>query len=265
MIAALLNMLVFGTLLGVVVWAAASVIRPARLGWAVGTVLFVVTALLPLRPSKDPLALPLEHRGIEQLIAIVWIAGAALLVVREIVGHVALARRRRTWHRDGDLYVGDAAATVGLVHPIIVVPSPDTDEAILRHERAHQAWRDPAWTAVRRILLALAWPNPGLWLAERALRRASEVAADEEAVRGADRDTRLSYAATLLTAARALAPATAFGDAVTLEERIRRLAGAASPRRWRLVLLIIALLLVIAVPQAGVTDDVVRVHVSIRR
>ena len=94
----------------------------------------------------------------------------------------------------------------GLRHPAIFLPAAyeaDFDAAALRailaHELAHLARRDTAWTLACRLLCALLWPQPLLWVWCRRLEQISEEACDQ-AVLAHDCPAR-AYAACLLTLA----------------------------------------------------------------
>ena len=74
----------------------------------------------------------------------------------------------------------------GVLRPTVALPSgftgrfePGACEAILAHELAHLAARDPLWMALTDFVLIVAWWHPGIWWLRRQLRVASESAADE--------------------------------------------------------------------------------------
>jgi len=94
----------------------------------------------------------------------------------------------------------------GLWHPGIFLPAayatdfdPTALRAILAHELAHLARRDNAWTLAARLLCALLWPQPLLWVLCRRLEQISEEACDQ-AVLAHDCPPR-AYADCLLTLA----------------------------------------------------------------
>ncbi|MFM8420640.1 MAG: M56 family metallopeptidase [Verrucomicrobiota bacterium] len=76
----------------------------------------------------------------------------------------------------------------GVVRPTVALPSDwavrhgegDRD-AMLAHELAHLAGRDPAWMAMADVACAVLWWHPGAWWASRRLRAACERAADAAA------------------------------------------------------------------------------------
>lgn len=74
----------------------------------------------------------------------------------------------------------------GIFRPTVALPAdfaarftPQQREAMLAHELAHLAGRDPLWLALADIVCALAWWHPLVWWARRRLRAASEASADE--------------------------------------------------------------------------------------
>jgi len=74
----------------------------------------------------------------------------------------------------------------GLVRPTLALPASFAadfndreQEAILAHELAHLAARDPLWQLVADVLSATLWWHPLVWWLRGRLRTASEAAADE--------------------------------------------------------------------------------------
>jgi beta-lactamase regulating signal transducer with metallopeptidase domain len=115
----------------------------------------------------------------------------------------------------------------GLRRPVILIDpataARDAEaEAVMAHEMAHVARHDWPMLIVSRIVLALFWFNPLMWLLDRRLSDASEEAADMHAIRRVD---RASYAQTLLTSVRLAAgpglPATPMVGRSNLGRRIR--------------------------------------------
>jgi hypothetical protein len=74
----------------------------------------------------------------------------------------------------------------GIWRPTIVLPAGFWDrfgreeqEAMLAHELAHLAARDPLWQLLAELACALEWWHPAVWWMRGRLRAASETAADE--------------------------------------------------------------------------------------
>jgi hypothetical protein len=72
------------------------------------------------------------------------------------------------------------------LRPVLALPtrfgeefSVTQQDAVLAHELAHLARRDPAWQSAAMLVCALSWWQPLAWWARRRLRAASEAAADE--------------------------------------------------------------------------------------
>lgn len=137
-----------------------------------------------------------------------WAAGTALLLGRMGAGHWALRRaRRRARPASAEtllsidelrraIQVPRTSAVVwnvlpcpsafGLFRPTIALPEglelripSEQFKAVLAHELAHIAARDPFWALVSESVRALLWWNPAAWLARRELMHASELAADQ--------------------------------------------------------------------------------------
>ncbi|HEV7485597.1 MAG TPA: M56 family metallopeptidase [Thermoanaerobaculia bacterium] len=85
-------------------------------------------------------------------------------------------------------------ATVGLLHPIIVIPA-DTQlaggelETILTHECAHIARRDNLLSVVESIAGSALWFHPLVWIARRVLDAAREEACDAVVLTSGDTNT----------------------------------------------------------------------------
>lgn len=138
------------------------------------------------------------------------------------------------------------ALTVGVVRPVIYVARELADEltrdelaAVLAHEGAHLARRDPLRLSLLRFLACTLFWIP-------ALRRLADDMADEAEILADDRATRgrpLVLAAAILTMAQRHSPRRAgdlamqsvgFCHAQLLDRRVRRLAGEPAPARTHL-------------------------------
>src|SRR6185295_12741280 len=79
--------------------------------------------------------------------------------------------------------------TVGVVSPTVLLPTTwrrwpdDTLQAILAHELAHVARRDPLVAVLAQLNRCLFWFHPLAWWLARTLAAAAEHASDEQAVR----------------------------------------------------------------------------------
>lgn len=208
-----------------------------------------------------------------------WIFVALVLLGREALGYMHLARARRTWRLAGPkvrdelrwpegfrLFISEHEGpyTAGLFRPVVVLPagllediSVDEARLIARHELAHARWRDPSVNALVRVVRALLWPSLPLWFLARVARLEREAASDLSAVaasgHGELKGAVTEYAALLVSVARMSGrggaarrayhwAATEVGEHVDLESRVLRLL-TFSPRTTRTRLLLAALAL----------------------
>lgn len=159
-------------------------------------------------PSPSPVPAPLSTapqlpRIYAALVAF-WAAGAAVWLLWLCVCQWHLTRLRREacaitsgpaaemlaslTARPPCLLVHPAVRSpflAGVRRPAIFLPTayatdfpPDALRAILAHELAHLARRDCAWTLASRLLCAVLWPQPLLWLLCRRLEQIGEEACD---------------------------------------------------------------------------------------
>ena len=166
---------------------------------------------------------------IGRIIFSLWILGAFCLLLRDIFAVRQLKKRRQSrreaaiFEREElsvpdkiPLYFGnESPATIGLIYPIIVLPeefpcdlSLAQKRAIVRHEASHATWRDPLVGFILRLIRAVFWISPALWLLERIAVGERERAADQSAVANcAENESQreaaaLDFAATLVSMAR---------------------------------------------------------------
>lgn len=196
---------------------------------AVSSPYTLFTPFVPLvEPSQDTLAFsPVEHPTMQVAAsptiatssvplttagwgAILWIAGAVLLIGRMLIGYgiVWCLRSQAQVQRDGplcdalrqarrtlDSYPKVEVATspsisspmaLGILRPIIVFPadlveklSADKLSLILMHELAHVRRWDNLTLLLHRLVSAVLFFHPAVWLCGRMLRREAEQACDD--------------------------------------------------------------------------------------
>lgn len=141
-------------------------------------------------------------------ITFIWIGGMALVLLRIAAARLLLLLFRRRCGQTQDRELLDQAQNLaiglgwtgklrlltgsrlsgpisfGVFRATIVLPENMNDdaekrEAILAHEIAHLAGRDPAWHLLADIACAALWWHPLAWWARRQLHVASELVADE--------------------------------------------------------------------------------------
>jgi beta-lactamase regulating signal transducer with metallopeptidase domain len=202
-----------------------------------GPVMSAPVMVAPALAASPPSVFTLENLVL--LLVALWLVGLAWQLLRLCVGGLGLMRLRRKSApfalRTGcdvrlDLRMAPGAegpSTFGIFRPIVLLPRAALGwpsarlEAVLRHEAAHVVRRDTASQLLARLVCALYWPNPLLWLAARAARRDAEIAADDAVL--ASGMTPSLYAAELLGLAaesRGLAPGIAMAGS-PLTERVQ--------------------------------------------
>jgi beta-lactamase regulating signal transducer with metallopeptidase domain len=160
--------------------------------------------------SAPTVALP-RVRGVEWEGAVValWLAGTSLVLLRELLATIGLARWRRhaspltspRWsatlarigfdHRLRVLESQHIASpcTWGAMRPLLLLPTsgdtwPESSRrAALLHELAHIQRRDALSILVARLACALYWFNPLVWIAAGRIRSLQELACDDAVLR----------------------------------------------------------------------------------
>jgi beta-lactamase regulating signal transducer with metallopeptidase domain len=201
----------------------------------------------------EPLRLPRARFPWTSLIALAWLAGSSLLLIREVGCRRRLSRLLREAEPVSDPRLGlalrEAARRAGyraafdclvsaelrvplacgVTRPTVLLPerargwSPSVLSDVLVHEMSHLRRGDPLWLWAARIGRALYWFHPLVWLATRRMLAESERACDDAVMRGGERPS--CYAETLLFVASApvsdeQSPALAFVRRHGLERRI---------------------------------------------
>jgi len=224
-------------LLPVLAFAATALMRRAALRHLVWTTLFGVLAVLPVAALLLPPRRIVEHVAapvvvvaaapaavpvapslftMENLVlgfAAIWLGGLIWQMLRLCTGGLGLMRLAKAsvpFAAPTACAVRLAAdesgpSTFGILRPIVLLPRSAIGwtaarlEAVLRHEAAHVARRDAASQFVARLVCAVYWINPLLWLAARSARRDAEIAADDAVL--ASGMTPSAYAAELVALA----------------------------------------------------------------
>ena len=193
------------------------------------------TAFVASATVSDPLALS----DWPQILVILWLAGAAAMLVRGLLVYRA---QRRTILANGVRIAGIGTIRIvrssavrgpmafGLIDRVIVVPI-DFDQKFserqrslaLAHELAHHRSGDLVANSIAFVLLCLQWFNPLAWAAHAAFRFDQEAACDARVLDKASSDNRAAYAQAIAKAAsgRALLFAGALDRPNTLHRRLR--------------------------------------------
>lgn len=160
--------------------------------------------VLPTSPLPGTPAAAVPETATDPL-AVLWLAGAAALLV---YGAVSLLRLRRRLAEavplEGRVYLVDhipSPFVLGVFRPRIYLPSslPEAERGyILLHERTHIRRGDHLFRLLAFAALAVHWFNPLVWLAFFLSERDMEMACDEAVMRRSGQDIRAEYAASLL-------------------------------------------------------------------
>ena len=191
-------------------------------------------------PAPEASANPLQV--LLPVLAGIWIVGMAAFAIYGAVSYVSLRRRVAAAIPVGDcIYQCEKAASpfvLGLFRPRIYMPfhlTQEEREAVVAHERAHIARRDPWWKAAGFVLLAVHWFNPLVWLAYMLLCRDLEYACDERVIRELEREKRADYCEALLASSaqgrRFSAGPLAFGE-VGVKARVKAVLNYKKPALW---------------------------------
>lgn len=158
---------------------------------------------------------------------VIWLLGVLAVLIHSVMGMLAARRLRRASEHDAASWMDDArrlASRLGLGHvefaesqmvstplvtgtirPVVIMPdtvSAWTEErvhAILRHELAHVARRDCLTQLGARLICAVFWFHPLVWLAAFRMRVECEHACDDTVIEAGVRGS--TYAAHLVAVA----------------------------------------------------------------
>ena len=234
--------------------------------------------------------------------AVLWLVGAALLIGRILIGYgiVWCLRQQAQVQHDGplcdalrqvrltlDCYSKVEVATsptisspmaLGILKPIIVFPADlveklRTDELtlILMHELAHVRRWDNLTLLLQRLVSAVLFFHPAVWLCGRMLRREAEQACDDLVVCATGRSEAYAHslahvaerAAHLNPLIRRIPTMNAFAAESDLALRIRRALGGGARRMGMRARVLTAVLLcplaVVTLPSCGTISKVSKV------
>ncbi|MBQ8509264.1 MAG: hypothetical protein IJ493_05080 [Clostridia bacterium] len=172
--------------------------------------------------------------------AIIWIAGAAAILLYGVISYGLTAYRMRTAVKlEGNVWQSDRVRSpfvMGIWKPRIFVPFGLNDETmryVLAHERFHIRHGDHAVRLFSYGLLALHWFNPLCWLAYRLMGWDMELRCDEAVL--ASGESRTAYSETLLALAansrRFMPGLSGFGE-TGVRARIKNALRWREPKRW---------------------------------
>ena len=145
-----------------------------------------------------------------EIIAALWLTGAALIFIRYIISYLLFRRRILKNSEIIDVTNGlrvvrgkvASPMLVGFFRPVIVMPAVEMDEEdyllSVRHELTHWRRRDPWVKLLAAAVNSLHWFNPAAYALIRTLDEACEYACDSEVIKTGDEDIRRRYSTMLL-------------------------------------------------------------------
>lgn len=190
----------------------------------------------PVQNAVQPEA-PAESGGfslsLAQLLLILWLLGAAGVLLWNVGCHLRFCRWLRRWGREAEEtpllaryraledQMGlrrlprlvlcpslPAPMLAGLLRPVILLPEPLPQsaplECALRHELTHFRRRDIPLKALVLWVKALHWFNPLMWLMARAVEQDTELACDDSTLHALPGDQRSAYGRSILQAVSAV-------------------------------------------------------------
>ena len=204
----------------------------------------VINPLLGSIPAWDPWEGVSAKRILLRFFSILWVAGAALLVLHGLIGMLRLRKKvsEAVPYRENVLLCDrvNSPFILGVFRPRIYLPSDLGEretELVLAHEFAHLRRRDHLWKPLGYLILALHWFNPLVWIAYVLLCRDIEAACDEKVVSGMELADKKAYANALVSCSLprrlVLACPLAFGE-VGVKKRVKGVLSYKKPAAWLL-------------------------------
>ena len=194
---------------------------------------------VPAAPAAQQPSVPAFTLSLSQLLFLLWLLGAAAVLVWAAVSHLRLLRYLRRWAgpvREPDTLrlfdqIGDqlhlharpalrqcrglrVPTLAGLLSPVLLLPEEPLDPQSLRysilHELTHFRRRDIWLKTLALWVRAIHWFDPLMWLMAGAIERDTELACDEASLTQLPQSEHAAYGRTILAAAQQIkAPTTA--------------------------------------------------------
>ena len=135
----------------------------------------------------------------------IWIVGALALIIALTILYISTKRAVADADRiESNIFLSgkvDSPAVYGIFRPMIVIPESYKEkelEYIIRHEKTHIKRLDNLWRIIGFVTASIHWFNPLSWVFLKAFLTDLELACDEMAVAGYEKEERKEYARTLL-------------------------------------------------------------------
>lgn len=194
--------------------------------------------------------------GLWEALGLVWIFGAAALLIGALVAYLRVKRQVATAvkfaHNVYECGAFRSPFVLGFFRPKIYIPfglEPRQREHVLCHESAHIQRRDYLIKPLGFLLLAIHWFNPLVWLAFHLMSRDMEMSCDEKVLSQLGEEARREYSLSLLSiGSRRRFPAPnplAFGE-TGVKERVVNVMKFRRAKRWVTVAAAVAVVAVTA-------------------
>ena len=135
----------------------------------------------------------------------IWTVGALALLIALTMLYISTKKAVADAEKlESNIFLSgkvDSPAVYGIFRPKIVIPESYKDkelEYIIRHEKTHIKRLDNLWRIIGFITASVHWFNPLSWVFLKAFLTDLELACDEMAVAGYEKEKRKEYARTLL-------------------------------------------------------------------
>lgn len=194
--------------------------------------------------------------GLWEVLGLVWLLGAAALVVGALAAYLRVKGQVATAvkfaHNVYECGAFRSPFVLGFFRPKIYTPfglEPRQREHVLCHESAHIQRRDYLVKPLGFLLLAIHWFNPLVWLAFHLMSRDMEMSCDEKVLSQLGEEARREYSLSLLSiGSRRRFPAPnplAFGE-TGVKERVVNVMKFRRAKRWVTVAAAVAVVAVTA-------------------
>ena len=200
------------------------------------------------------------------ILSIVWVVGAALLVLYSIISYLKVMNNVKTATLvRGEIFETDRIVTpfvCGFIKPKIYIPtgiSQNELSYILAHERVHIKRLDYLVKPFAFLILSVHWFNPLIWFSFFLMSKDMEMSCDESVLKSFGDGTKAKYSHSLLalaTGKRHLLSGSplAFGES-NLKARIKNVLGYKKPAFWVVSVALVATAALVVVFTANPKND----------
>ena len=215
----------------------------------------IPTAVLPETIIEDTSgSLPVSVFSWQNIAAYIWLAGMAAMIIYAVISLLYVQNRISKISKNGDEIIRSheisSPFVFGFFRPVICLPTDIENEAVIYitlHEKTHILRGDNIFRLIGFIILSVHWFNPVMWLAYLLFIRDTELACDEEVIKGFSDTERANYSQVLLNISSSkkygFLLKTSFGES-GIKERVKKVLNYKKTPVWILVISIIVLALI---------------------